>query len=154
MKKALLTLGFAAFALVASFAQEAGAAAEKPASLAEITFDKEVHDYGTIKQGANGVCEFKFKNTGKEPLIISNARGSCGCTVPEWPKEPIKPGESGTIKVSYDTKRVGPINKSVTISSNARTNPEKVLRITGNVEAVQEEAFPGKTTEGAAPRAN
>jgi hypothetical protein len=121
-------------------------------SLAEINFDKDVHDYGTIKQGANGVYEFKFKNSGKEPLIISMARGSCGCTVPEWPKEPIKPGETASIKVSYDTKRVGPINKTVTITSNAKNEPTKVLTIKGNVEATPaDEVFPGKPASSGAP---
>ena len=62
--------------------------------LLKFTFPQELHDYGTIKQGADGGCEFKFKNTGKEPLIISNAMGSCGCTVPTWPKEPIMKGET------------------------------------------------------------
>ena len=149
MKKALLSIGMVMCSLFAVTAQEAAAPAT-PASLAEIKFEKEVHDYGTIKKGANGVCEFKFKNTGKEPLIISSARGSCGCTVPEWPKEPIKPGESASIKVSYDTQRVGPINKSVTITSNSKTEPNKVVRITGNIEDVpQQPAFPANTREGA-----
>jgi hypothetical protein len=108
---------------------------EKPGQAAEIKFDKDEHDYGTIKQGANGTYEFKFKNTGKEPLIISNAQGSCGCTVPEWPKAPIRPGEAATIKVTYDTNRLGPIDKSVKISSNAKNDPEKILKIKGAVEA-------------------
>src|SRR5438445_699023 len=78
----------------------------------EITFTQELHDYGTIKQGADGSCEFRFKNTGKEPLIISNARGSCGCTVPTWPKEPIMKGQAATLLVHYDTKRVGAFTKT------------------------------------------
>lgn len=100
---------------------------------AKIEFMKETHDYGTIKYGADGSCIFEFKNTGNEPLIISNAKGSCGCTVPEWPKEPIAPGEKGKITVKYDTKRPGAINKSVTITSNASNEPTKVIRIKGNV---------------------
>lgn len=152
MKKVFLTVGVVMITLFSVNAQEITTAPEAKASLAEITFENDVHDYGNIKQSANGVCEFKFKNTGKEPLIISMARGSCGCTVPEWPKEPIKPGESGVIKVSYDTKRTGPINKNVTITSNAKTAPTKVLRITGNVEAAPvEETFPGKTVPSGAP---
>lgn len=94
---------------------------------------KETHDYGTIKHGADGTCTFEFKNTGNAPLIISNAKGSCGCTVPEWPKEPIAPGAKGVIKVKYDTTRAGAINKSVTITSNAVNEPTKVIRIKGNV---------------------
>lgn len=100
---------------------------------AKIEFSKETHDYGTVKYGGDGACSFEFKNTGTEPLIISNAKGSCGCTVPDWPKEPIAPGATGTIKVKYDTNRPGPISKSVTITSNAINEPTKVIRIKGNV---------------------
>ena len=102
---------------------------------AVITIDKDVHDYGEIEKGGDPYCEFMITNTGNEPLIISNAKGSCGCTVPEWEKEPIMPGESSVMKVKYDTKRVGPINKSVTITSNAVNSPTKVIRIKGKVLA-------------------
>ena len=102
----------------------------------QIDFERIEHDYGTIDQGANGKTEFVFTNTGTEPLIISKAKGSCGCTVPTWPKEPIKPGESSVIKVKYDTTRLGTINKSVTITSNAAT-PTKVIRIKGKIIAAQ-----------------
>ncbi|MFN3341805.1 MAG: DUF1573 domain-containing protein [Flavobacteriales bacterium] len=118
---------------------------------AVITFDKDEHNYGNIKQGGNGECEFKFTNTGTEPLIIQDAKGSCGCTVPEWPKGAIKPGESAVIKVKYDTKRVGPINKSVTVTSNAVNEGTKVLRIKGTVEAVEGGGAPVRTTEGGTP---
>ncbi|HOY30795.1 MAG TPA: DUF1573 domain-containing protein [Bacteroidales bacterium] len=97
-----------------------------------ISFDKLVHDYGTIKQGSDGTCEFTFKNTGKEPLILSNVKSSCGCTVPTWPKDPIIPGQSGVIKVVYDTKRVGIISKTITVISNAETGTV-TLSIKGNV---------------------
>lgn len=102
-----------------------------------ITFEKEVHDYGTIKQGSDGNIDFKFTNTGNAPLILSGAKGSCSCTVANYPKEPIAPGESGVIRVKYNTERVGPINKSATVTSNAVNSPTMVLRIKGNVEAVQ-----------------
>jgi hypothetical protein len=102
---------------------------------ASIEFNKEIHDYGTIKNGADGSCTFEFKNNGDAPLIISNAKGSCGCTVPEWPKEPIAPGASGVIKVNYDTMRTGEINKSVTITSNAVNAPDKIVFIKGTVLA-------------------
>ncbi len=102
----------------------------------KIEFAEEVYDYGTVQQNGNGVHEFVFTNTGNAPLILSMAKGSCSCTVPSWPKEPIAPGESAVIKVKYDTKRVGAINKSVTITSNAVNAPTKVIRIKGNVEAV------------------
>lgn len=100
---------------------------------AEITFEKEIHDFGTLEQGGDATTEFVFKNTGSEALIISYAKGSCGCTVPEWPKQPIKPGETASIKVKYDSNRLGPINKSVTIESNAANEPTKVIRIKGNI---------------------
>lgn len=109
---------------------------------AKIEFTKETHDYGTVKYGADGACTFEFKNTGNEPLIISNAKGSCGCTVPEWPKEPIAPGAKGKITVKYDTKRPGAINKSVTITSNAVNEPVKVIRIKGNVLPAPEGGAP------------
>ena len=117
---------------------------------AEITFENETHDYGTIKQGADGTCEFKFKNTGKEPLIISNAKGSCGCTVPTWPKEPIMKGQTGSIKVHYDTKRVGAFTNTVTLNSNAKSDT-KVLTIKGVVEASEDnsdQTMPIKKTSG------
>ena len=102
---------------------------------AKIEFEKEVHDYGEIKQGDNGIYEFVFTNKGNVSLILANVKGSCSCTVPMWPKDPIEPGESGVIKVKYNTQRVGAINKSVTITSNAVNAPRKVIRIKGNVEA-------------------
>lgn len=138
-------------------AQEAKTAnntnAEQATSLADIKFDKTVHDFGTIPQGGNGECEFKFTNTGKEPLVITNCMGSCGCTVPQCPKEPILPGKSGVIKVKYDTNRVGPFVKSVTVNSNAKSGV-MTLQIKGTVEAKPvEEAFPQNKQEGA-PKAN
>jgi hypothetical protein len=138
MKKILLTFGVAALSLTMFSVQ----AQENKTDNAVIVnpnapvmaFDADVIDYGTIEQGADGVREFKFKNTGKEPLIISNATGSCGCTVPTWSKEPILPGKTGVISVKYDTKRLGAINKSVTVTSNA-TEATKVLRIKGDIIA-------------------
>lgn len=100
---------------------------------AKIEFAKEVHDYGEVEYAGNGQCTFEFTNTGNAPLIISNAKGSCGCTVPQWPKEPIAPGAKASIAVKYDTKRAGGINKSVTITSNAVNAPTKVIRIKGTV---------------------
>ena len=102
MKKLILGV---VFALTGTFASQAQ----------EISFEKEIHDFGTFDQHGDGTYEFKFTNTGDAPLIISNSKGSCGCTVPVWPKEPIVPGESHVIKVKYDTKRVGAFNKSITI---------------------------------------
>jgi len=101
----------------------------------KIEFSKEVHDYGNIKYGGEPNCTFEFKNTGNEPLIITNAKGSCGCTVPDWPK--------------------GPINKSVTISTNVTTgkddqgNPsyyDAVIRIKGEVGPAPESGTPVNNT--------
>lgn len=135
MKKAILSIAVAIVAL-AGVNQSAIAQTEvAPASKAVITIDKEVHDYGTIEQGANGECTFTVTNTGTEPLIISLCKGSCGCTVPVCPQEPIAPGASATITVKYNTNNPGPINKSVTITSNASNEPSKTVRISGNVTA-------------------
>lgn len=111
--------------------------------LPEITFTSLEYDYGNIFQGDNGYCEFEFKNTGKAPLTITNARASCGCTVPEWPKTEIAPGKKGVIRVKYDTKRLGTINKTITISSNAINN-SVILRIKGNISVKPEQGVPAQ----------
>lgn len=141
MKKAVFTL---MMMMVAVFAFNKAVAQVE--SGPKIEFTKETHDYGTIKYGADGTCTFEFKNTGNAPLIISNAKGSCGCTVPEWPKEPIAPGAKAKISVKYDTKRPGAINKSVTITSNAVNEPTKVIRIKGNVLPAPEGSAPVNNT--------
>ena len=102
-----------------------------------IVFEKTIHDYGTIAQGADGNSEFKFTNTGKAPLILSNVKASCGCTVPEWPKEPIAPGKTSSIKVKYNTATVGAFNKSITVNSNA-VNNTVMLQIKGNVTPLKQ----------------
>jgi hypothetical protein len=162
MKKLIFTLGLVAGFTALTFAQDAhgagdghnhGAAPATPAaaSLADIKMDKMEHDYGNIKQGANGECEFKFTNNGKEPLVITNCQGSCGCTVPQCPKEPILPGKSGVIKVKYDTNRPGAIYKTVTVNSNAKSG-NVVLTIKGNVETKPVETdFPQNATPAGAP---
>lgn len=101
---------------------------------ADITFESETIDYGRIAKGSDGVRVFKFTNTGNAELIISDVKSTCGCTVPEKPKGPIAPGASGEIKVKYDTKRVGPIRKTVTVYSNAK-QAIKPLKIKGEVLA-------------------
>ena len=103
-----------------------------------LSVENEVYDYGTIEQGADPYCFFDIVNTGNAPLIFSNCKGSCGCTVPDCDKAPIMPGDTTTVKVKYDTNRVGPINKSVTITSNALNTPVLVLRIKGMVQAPAE----------------
>lgn len=99
-----------------------------------MTFQKEEHDFGTIKQGDKVSTDFKFKNTGEADLIITSARGSCGCTVPDYPKTAIKPGETGNIKVSFDSKgKQGKTNKTVTILCNTKEG-NKILNIHANIE--------------------
>ncbi|WP_169301376.1 DUF1573 domain-containing protein [Pontimicrobium aquaticum] len=100
--------------------------------VAKIKFKTETIDYGTIEKGANGVRVFEFTNTGEAPLIITKVKSSCGCTVPSWPKEPIMAGQTGEITVKYDTNRVMPIRKTITVTSNAET-PTVALKIKGNV---------------------
>jgi hypothetical protein len=92
-------------------------------------------DYGTIKKSSEPFREFIFKNTGKSPLIISNAVGSCGCTIPTFPKEPIMPGKKAAVKVRYDTERVGAFTKNVTLTTNAPGQESFKLTIHGNVLA-------------------
>ena len=86
----------------------------------EMVFEKTEHEFGTMPYGGNGTCEFVFKNKGKAPLIISNVERDCVCTTVDWPKEPIKKGDKGVIKVIYDTRRTGVFTKAVTVYSNAK----------------------------------
>ena len=150
MKKSLIILAlafFGAFQLTAQTSEQPIGNPNAPV----ITFEKFVHDYGTIIKNSDGGCEFKFTNDGREPLILSRPKSSCGCTVPTWPKAPILPGKSEVIKVTYTTNRVGPFNKSVTIYSNASNNPVK-LQIKGKVVNPPTEVMPEKeTSAGATP---
>ena len=161
MKKSIKHLSFliATFLTINSFVQ-----AIAISQGAEISFDKSTHDYGQIEKSANGECVFVFTNTGNQPLKISNAKGSCGCTVPQWPREEIAPGSTGEIRVRYDTKRVGVINKSVTIQSNAMNSDNitrakkdsdgkviggtSTIRIKGEVKAPKTNATPMKPAQG------
>jgi hypothetical protein len=151
MKKIALTFSMLIVAVSLVFAQtEQPVKVEDNPNAPEITFDKLVHDYGTVPFGGDGVCTFKFTNTGKEPLILQQPQSSCGCTVPTWPKEPVLPGQSNEIQVTYNTKKAGPINKTVTVRSNAKNNTI-VLRITGKVEADPNQQMPEKPTSSGAP---
>ena len=100
--------------------------------VAKIDFKTDTIDYGTVEKGADGVRVFEFTNTGDAPLIVSKVSSSCGCTVPKWSKAPILPGENGEIQVKYDTNRVNPIRKTITVISNAET-PTVALKIKGLV---------------------
>lgn len=122
--KNLIAILFVGLISLGSFAQEK--------KVAKIEFKTTVIDYGTIEKGSNGVRTFEFTNTGNAPLVISNVKSTCGCTVPKKPKDPIMPGETGEIEVKYDTKRVNPIRKTITVYSNAET-PTVALKIKGLV---------------------
>ncbi len=100
--------------------------------VAKIEFKTDTVDYGTIEKGADGLRTFVFTNTGDAPLIVSKVTSSCGCTVPKWSKDPILPGKTGEIQVKYDTNRVNPIRKTITVISNADT-PTVALKIKGEV---------------------
>lgn len=108
------------------------------------TWESETHDFGTITQGEKTSFSYKFTNTGKSDLIISSARGSCGCTVPDYPKNPIKPGESGKIDVVFDSEgKSGRTQKSVTIVAN--TYPATtVLQVTGEIVAPEANLQPNE----------
>lgn len=101
--------------------------------VAKIEFKSVTIDYGTIEKGADGKRVFEFTNTGEAPLIISKVTSSCGCTIPKWSKDPILPGKTGEIQVKYNTNRVNPIRKTITVISNAET-PTVALKIKGLVK--------------------
>lgn len=152
MKKIILGLSAVCFMAVANTTV---ASAQGPAlSATTMTVD-----FGEVSYGGDGTREFVFTNTGSEPLLITNAKGSCGCTVPDWPKEPIRAGGTGVIKIKYDTKRSGPISKTVTVTTNevdgkdANGNPifkNHTVSIKGTVKAAPaNDGTPIKTTDGA-----
>ena len=140
MKSIMLVLLFVFISTVITFSQTMTAKdslkAKKNAPF--ILFENTTHDFGTIPYKGDGSFDFKFKNTGKTPLIISNCQSSCGCTVPNWPKDPINKNGNGIIKVKYRTTRVGPFQKTVTIVSNSSNSPV-VITIKGTVEKAPEE---------------
>ena len=102
----------------------------------EFKFAEETHDFGKVPQGKPVSWEFKFTNTGEEPLIISNVESTCGCTVPKYTNTPVLKGESGVITVTFNAANVQAFSKAVTIKSNART-PVKLLYIKGEVVAAE-----------------
>ena len=119
MKK-LLTLCLLAFAFTAR-------------AQAVLQFETDSHDFGKVAEGTIATYEFKFKNTGNQPVVIANVQASCGCTTPDWTKTPVLPGKSGIIKAMYSSAgRPGVFNKTVTVTSNA-AEPSKVLSIKGSV---------------------
>jgi hypothetical protein len=152
MMKKIITLSIALLAFTFSNAQETTKTTKKTTTKttkttktslpkvegAGMVFVSETIDYGTVAANSDGKREFVFTNNGNKPLIITNATGSCGCTVPTYSKEPIAPGAKGVIGVKYDTSRAGqPFTKTVTITSNAAGTPSKTLTIKGNVLAAE-----------------
>lgn len=126
MKK-IFSLFVAMFVLVAvSYAQKG-----------TMKFVKETHDFGRIEQGKPATYVFTFKNTGTDPVIISDAQASCGCTKPSWTKEPVMPGKTGTVSATYNAAAMGGFNKSITVTSNAET-PTIVLYLKGEVVSKEE----------------
>ncbi len=127
MALVLTAMGFA-------FAQTPATDVAPNPNAPDFKFDTETFDFGTVKEGDQATHEFKFKNTGKEPLVITNVQASCGCTTPKWSKEPVKPGAEGTITAVYNSNgRPGAFNKQITVTSNGKV-PAKVIYIKGNVE--------------------
>ena len=112
---------------------ETGEKVSSQSPMPEFNFEKDLHDFGQLIDGEKVSYSFKFTNSGNAPLIITNAKGSCGCTVPNWPKDPISPGETGTIDVTFNSSgRIGRQNKAITLTAN--TNPSrKVVNITSEV---------------------
>jgi hypothetical protein len=137
MKKIFTILGIVVLIAAVSCSQTSKKETAKNTG-AKIEFETSEHDYGTLAYRADGTYEFVFKNTGKEPLVLNNVRSSCGCTVPEWPKEPIKKGEKGIIKVKYNTNVTGNFSKTISVFSNATEKPI-ILVIKGKVEAAAKE---------------
>ena len=131
MKKIALICLFAMVSMGLAQAQDKNGKSNGPV----ISFDKLVHDYGTIEQGADGGCVFTFTNTGNEPLILKSARPSCGCTTPSYTQKPVMPGKTGEIQVKYNTHSVGTFTKTVTVTSNATNNSQITLTIKGKVVA-------------------
>lgn len=126
--KSKLLLVFCLFIYATNFSQDI--ATDTNSGI--LTFVTDEIDYGTINQNDNGERTFKFINTGKSPIVITNVKTSCGCTVPSYAKTPILPGETSEIKVKYATNRIGVFKKTITVMSNA-SESNKILKIKGEV---------------------
>ena len=132
MKKIFLALTLISGIMIAQ-AQTTTPTEKKDVNGPKMEFKTSVMDYGLIEHNSDGNREFILTNTGNAPLIISNAKGSCGCTVPTWPKAPIAPGESATIGVKYSTNRIGKFTKTITLTTNS-AEKTKILTIKGEVK--------------------
>lgn len=107
-------------------------AAAVPGNMAAFKWETTVYDFGKIPKGKPVTAEFKFTNTGKVPLTLSNVQASCGCTTPDWTKDPVPPGKTGFIKATYNAAAVGPFSKNVTITANVESG-QQILTIKGEV---------------------
>ncbi len=137
MKKIFILSVIAVLCIQCNYAQSntADTKVDINAQGANLSFEKIEHDFGKIQQNGNGTYSFVFTNNGNEPLILTNVRSSCGCTVPKWPREPIQAGKSAKIDVKYDTRRIGIFSKSISVYSNA-SDKATVLRIKGEVQTL------------------
>jgi hypothetical protein len=133
MKRIWIILLISVFTNILLNAQPVISSEELNPNAPHIDFQKVEHDFGTINQYDDAIAVFEFKNTGKQPLILTDVRASCGCTVPDWPKNPILPGKTAKISVKYDSKSLGVILRQVTVISNA-TTPSVTLTIKGMVK--------------------
>lgn len=154
MKKIIFTAGILVCSVAVSFAQGKKLTPSKSNTTSSVVqsgedkthlmkFKQEVHDFGNVKQGTPTSYEFEFTNVGKEPITILSAKSTCGCTVPKHSTDPIQPGKKGSIKVTYDSNRIGAINKSITVTTTAGV---KVLQIKGNVDKAPESSVPSTTS--------
>ena len=144
MKKILLFafLGMFCFAANAQVQKETPTATQETEQVISgpvMELEADAVDYGTITKNSEPLRTLKFTNIGTEPLVINNARGSCGCTVPTWPKEPILPGESSVLEIRYATNRVGSFNKKVTLTTNETETNSHVIQVKGKVLKEDEE---------------
>ncbi|MCX6185915.1 MAG: DUF1573 domain-containing protein [Bacteroidetes bacterium] len=146
MKKLILTAFIACAGFIANAQTPTQPAVENP-NQADIKFEKETHDFGVIPQGTPVTYQFSVKNTGKEPLIITSASASCGCTTPDWSREPIKPGKEGFVKATYNAASPGDFTKSVTVMSNAKKSTV-ILYLKGTVKPNDAPAKPADDGHG------
>lgn len=141
-------IGLLALTILFSFTQ---IQAQTKKAKEEMSFDKTVdglifHDFGSIVYNANGKVDFIYSNQGTKALVISEVKSSCGCTIPSWTKEPVAPGQKGTIKIEYNTKLPGPFNKTIEVYSNANNSPVRIT-IKGKVNAQPGDLNQGKKNE-------
>ncbi len=128
MKKLNLLLSILLFAVVCTAQQQAST----PAKPTDIVFEKTVHDFGDIPYKSDAKVTYTFKNISSKPIALTNVRASCGCTTPEWSKEPIAKKKKGKIVVSYDTNRIGSFNKTISVFTDRQEHPIQ-LQVKGNV---------------------